>query len=161
MAGGIFPGKPFTFNIKCIIFSLIVMALFLYKPTFKSNWMLALTLFVIFVVAYVAMAWYDWVFDCKLLPLERGSGSFTGMFKPPPHESAKQLQGVKSKAGLNVQIYMIYLAHVLIFSPLIGYVAIYGAKSNPIAFPLLGALTVFTLGYHGGHLIARGKSDFQ
>ena len=122
---------------------------------------LSILVFIIFVVAYVAMAWYDWVFDCKLLPLERGSGSFTGMFKPPPHEPAKQLQGVKSKAGLNVQIYMIYLAHILIFSPLIGYVAIYGAKSNPIAFPLLGALTVFTLGYHGGHLIARGKGDFQ
>jgi len=87
--------------------------------------------------------------------------SNSSILAPPPHEPAKQLQGVKSKSGLNVQLYMIYLAHILIFSPLIGYVAIYGAKSNHIAFPLLGALTVFTLGYHGGNLIARGKGDFQ
>ena len=34
MAGGIF-GKPFALNIKCIIFSLIIMALFLYKPDIR------------------------------------------------------------------------------------------------------------------------------
>ena len=31
MAGGLF-GKPFALNIKCIIFSLMIMAIFLYKP---------------------------------------------------------------------------------------------------------------------------------
>lgn len=161
MAGGIFPGKPFTFNIKCIIFSLIIMALFLYKPTFKSNFMLGLTLFIIFVVAYVAMAWYDWAFDCSLLPLERGSMSFSGLFKPPAHEPLKQLKGVKSKSGINLHIYMIYLAHILIFAPLIGYVAVYGKNSNTIAFSLLGALAVFTLGYHGSSLIGHTKKDFS
>ena len=30
MAGGLF-GRPFTFNIKCIIFSLLIMAIFLYN----------------------------------------------------------------------------------------------------------------------------------
>jgi len=161
MAGGLFHGKPFTFNIKCIIFSLIIMAIFLYKPEFESNWMIALTLFIIFVIAYVAMAWYDWAFDCNILPLERGSSSFTGLFKPPPHEPMKQLNGVKSKTGINLQIYMIYLAHLLFFAPLIGYVAIYGKQSNAIVYPLLGALAVFTLGYHGGHLITHTKRYFS
>lgn len=161
MAGGIFPGKPFTFNIKCIIFSLIIMAIFLYKPTFTSKWMLGLTLFIIFVIAYVAMAWYDWAFDCSLLPLERGSMSFTGLFKPPAHQPEKQIKGVKNASDLNLHIYMIYLAHLLFFAPLIGYVAVYGKQSNPVAFPLLGALAVFTLGYHGGRLITHTKQDFS
>jgi hypothetical protein len=31
MSGGIFPGYPFTLNIKCIIFALIIMALYSFK----------------------------------------------------------------------------------------------------------------------------------
>ena len=56
------------------------MGLFLYKPEFKSNISLYLTLLVIFAVAYVAMAWYDYYFDCQIIPLERGSKSITGLF---------------------------------------------------------------------------------
>ena len=72
MAGGLF-GRPFVFNEKCIIFSLICMALFLYKPHFQNQYVLYFTLFIIFVVAYVAMAWYDYYFNCDIVPLKRGT----------------------------------------------------------------------------------------
>ena len=81
MAGGLFD-KPFVINEKCIVFSLICMALFLYKPNFQNSYMLYFALIIIFIIAYVAMAWYDFYFDCKLLPLKKGEISLTGLFKP-------------------------------------------------------------------------------
>jgi len=39
MAGGLF-GRPFAFNEKCIVFSILCMSLFLYKPKFKNNYWL-------------------------------------------------------------------------------------------------------------------------
>ena len=89
MAGGIF-GRPFVLNEKCIVFSLICMALFLFKPTFRNQYLLYFTLFIIFVVAYVAMAWYDYYFNCDIVPLKRGTKSFTGLFKPPAHIAKTQ-----------------------------------------------------------------------
>ena len=72
MAGGLF-GRPFVLNEKCIVFSLICMTLFLFKPTFRNQYLLYFTLFIIFVVAYVAMAWYDYYFNCDIVPLKRGT----------------------------------------------------------------------------------------
>lgn len=80
MAGGLF-GKPFALNIKCVIFSLMCMSLFLYSPRFKSRYALWMTLFIIFCVSYVAMAWYDFFFDCRILPFKRGTQSTLGGFK--------------------------------------------------------------------------------
>ena len=50
MAGGLF-GKPFALNPKCMVFSVIIMAIFLFKPTFKSNITLGVSLFLIFVIS--------------------------------------------------------------------------------------------------------------
>ena len=41
MAGGLF-GRPFVLNEKCIFFSVICMALFLYKPNFTNQYILYL-----------------------------------------------------------------------------------------------------------------------
>ena len=80
MAGGFF-NRPFVLNEKCIFFALVCMGLFLYKPEFKNQFFLYFTLFVIFVIAYVSMAWYDYFFNCDILPLKRGTKSFTGKFE--------------------------------------------------------------------------------
>ena len=91
MAGGLF-GKPFVFNIKCIIFSLLCMALFLINPTFKSKYTMYFTLFLIFAISYVAMAWYDAYYDCQILPFKRGKYSLTGLMKPKVHLYEKQVE---------------------------------------------------------------------
>ena len=54
MAGGLFK-QPFVFNEKCIFFSLINMGLFLYNPAIKNKYIMALSLFIVFVISYVAM----------------------------------------------------------------------------------------------------------
>ena len=48
------------------------------------------SLFLIFIVAYVAMAWYDYYFDCRILPLRKGKLSWQSLVKPPAHEPEKQ-----------------------------------------------------------------------
>ena len=131
MAGGLF-GRPFVLNEKCIIFSLICMALFLYKPEFKNKWFLYFTLLIIFVIAYVAMAWYDYYFNCDIVPLKRGTRSFTGLFKPPAHAAEKQEKDKDTKLDNTRRHMLIYAMHIIMIVPLLGYIAIYKDKINPI-----------------------------
>ena len=140
MAGGIF-GRPFEMNIKCIIFSLIIISLFLYKPTFKNQISLYFTLFLLFIISYVVMAWYDFFFDCTTLPLKRGKISLTGLFKPTAPST--------DNADCKYNNYLIYLSHILFLAPLLIYVAINGKKTSSVAFPILGAIAIMTLFYHG------------
>jgi len=148
MAGGLF-GKPFAFNEKCIVFSLICMALFLYKPNITNNYVLAGVLFLIFTIAYVAMAWYDFFFNCDILPLQRGKYSLTGTLKPPAHEPEKQEDHKDTPLDDKKRQILIYAMHLLFIAPLLGYVAFKQTKINPITYPLIGTLAVFTASYHG------------
>ncbi len=152
MAGGLF-GRPFVLNEKCIVFSLICMALFLIKPTFKNQYLLYFSLFVIFVVAYVAMAWYDYYFNCDIVPLKRGTRSFTGQFKPPAHAAEKQEKDKDTKLDTSRRHMLIYAMHILMIAPLLGYIAIYKNKINPITYPIIGVLALFTAGYHAGAIM--------
>ena len=152
MAGGLF-GRPFVLNEKCIVFSLICMALFLIKPTFKNQYLLYFSLFVIFVVAYVAMAWYDYYFNCDIVPLKRGTRSFTGLFKPPAHAPEKQEIDKDTKLDNSRRHMLIYAMHILMIAPLLGYIAIYKNKINPITYPIIGVLALFTAGYHAGAIM--------
>jgi hypothetical protein len=147
MSGGLF-GQPFVLNIKCIIFSLIIMILFLYKPTIKNKLILTAILFIIFVISYVALAWYDYYYDCQLLPLQRGDKSLTGVFKPEVH-SQKQIDKSNTKKG-NI---LIYLSHIIFIVPLLLYISYYKNKVNGFIYPILIALAVFTLIYHGGAML--------
>ena len=45
--------------------------------------------------------------------------------------------------------YLIYGMHIVLIVPLLAYLAIYKQKVNPIIYPILGVLAVFTAGYHG------------
>lgn len=148
MAGGLF-GKPFAFNEKCIVFSLICMALFLYKPNITNNYVLVGVLFLIFTIAYVAMAWYDFFFNCDILPLRRGKYSLTGKLKPPAHEPEKQEDHKDTPLDDKKRQILIYAMHLLFIAPLLGYVAFKQTKINPITYPLIGTLAVFTASYHG------------
>ena len=151
MAGGLF-GKPFAFNIKCIIFSLLIISLFLYKPHFTNNYVLYGTLFTLFVISYVLMAWYDYFFDCQILPLRKGEYSWQSLIKPEAHLPNKQKDWICEEDQTARKI-MIYFFHILLITPLIAYVAIYKTKVNPIVYPILGVLAIFTLGYHGTFLL--------
>ena len=148
MSGGFFD-RPFVLNEKCIFFSLICMALFLYKPTFNNQYILYFVLFIIFVIAYVAMAWYDYFFNCDLLPLKRGNRSITGQFKPPAHCPDKQIDDQETNLDKKRRLILIYLSHIIFIVPILLYIAIYRNRVNKIIYPIIGVLAIFTLCYHG------------
>lgn len=160
MSGGLFPGKPFAFNIKCIIFAMIIMIIFLYSPNIKNSYVLYATLFVIFVISYVAMAWYDYFFDCRTLPLRKSEHSLQRHIKPKAHMPEKQEDWICEK-DTSLKYILIYILHIIIIVPLIAYVAIYRKKSHHYIYPLLGVLATFTLGYHGVYLLISSKKHFD
>jgi hypothetical protein len=84
MAGGLFPGRPFVFNIKCIIFSLFMSLGYWYSP--KKN-VLILAFLIWF--PYILLAWYDWAYKCqnKLHPTVVPFGRYIWLpFKPPDYQ---------------------------------------------------------------------------
>jgi hypothetical protein len=98
----------------------------------------------------VAMAWYDYYFNCDVLPLRRGElGGITKQFKPPSHEKEKQEEHTDDKKDKKMRMILIYLSHLLFIVPLLVYIAAMKKKINPIVYPLLGVLALFTAGYHG------------
>lgn len=79
MAGGIFERK-FEYNEKCVYFGGVLVA---------GHWLLPAptvwTSIGIFTSAYIALAWYDEVYECKLDRLRHYPGVFndlTGWLKP-------------------------------------------------------------------------------
>jgi hypothetical protein len=150
MAGGLF-GRPFVFNIKCIIFSLLMMALFLVKPTIKSNLILGVTLFIIFVISYVAMAWYDYRYNCDLIMYSGnslGPNTIDAIFKPQ-HRNKKSDKKNLSKNQEIEYLKRVYLFHILAVSPILLYVGYYGLESNKKIFPVVLALGGISTVYHG------------
>jgi hypothetical protein len=145
MAGGLF-GRPFELNVKCIIFSMIIMTLFLYNPNIKSNLVLGIVLFTIFVISYVSMAWYDYYYGCDILPFKKGAKSLTGLAKPPIH-SNKQIRTQSEDCGKGHL--MIYLSHIIFIVPLLVYIGLQKNKVNILVYPILIVLAIFTLFYHG------------
>ena len=142
MAGGLF-GEPFAFNMKCIVFSIMCMSLFLYKPEFKNNYTLSFSLFIIFVAAYVIMAWYDHFYNCDIAPFKRGKYSLTGTLKPKETEECDTTEDVSARKMT------IYLSHILFIVPLLVYIVVKKDKVNKNVYPILGVLALFTAGYHG------------
>jgi len=151
MAGGIF-NQPFTLNVKCIVFSLIIMTIFLYCPKIESNLVMGTTLFTIFVISYVAMAWYDAFYNCTVLPLKRGQFGITTLFKPETH-SKKQKTHKEDETDMRLKNIFIYVSHIIFIVPLLVYIGVYQNKVKPMTYPLVIVLAVFTLLYHGLHLV--------
>tara|TARA_Y100000590_G_scaffold402586_1_gene488464 strand:+ start:1330 stop:1848 length:519 start_codon:yes stop_codon:yes gene_type:complete len=160
MAGGLF-GRPFVFNVKCVLFSLLCTALFLYSPTIEHSYQTVVMIMIIFILSYIGMAWYDYIFDCSTLPLRRGSLSIMGLFKPPAHQPKKQirLQVKSTPKDISVRNYLIALSHILFIGPLILYVSINGNKTHEKIYILLGSLAILTVFYHGVNLLILTKED--
>jgi len=154
MAGGLF-GRSFVFNIKCIIFSLLCILLFLINPSkiYNKKYLISIILLIIFVLAYVLMAWYDYYYDCRILPLKKAKYSLTELIKPDAHILAKQVEYIDDMKDTRQRKIIIYLFHIILIIPLITYISYYQSKSHTVSFILLGVLTVFTLLYHSTELI--------
>jgi hypothetical protein len=156
MSGGLFPGYPFTLNIKCIVFSIIIMIIYTFRPPVLSLVPSLLVYFIIFVISYVALAWYDYYYACSQLPLQksRGGGGFTSYFKPPVHEPTKQNEHTFTQTELDKNNKVIFAMHLLLIVPILLFIGIKSDKTPKQAFYLLIVLAVFTAIYHGFRLLA-------
>lgn len=84
MAGGIFPDRPFSWNIKCIIFTIIIAGGYWLLPH-KNMYVLIFLLW----IPYLALAWYDYYYDCqdKMKPTLFPFGRQIYLpFKPPDYK---------------------------------------------------------------------------
>lgn len=95
MAGGVFPGQPLSLNPKCIIFSLLLAGGYWYLPQKNIAVLVALLYF-----PYLAMAWYDYIYDCKnrLQPTIFPFGRWLYLpFKPPDYKERFENLSSESK----------------------------------------------------------------
>ena len=155
MSGGIFPNYPFTLNIKCIIFSIIIMIIYTFRPPILSLVPSLLVYFIIFVISYVALAWYDYYYACSQLPLHKSTGGgVTDYLKPPAHEPEKQKEHLFTQIEVDKNNKTIFALHLLLIVPILLYIGINQNKTPIQAFYLLIVLAVFTSVYHGFRLLA-------
>ena len=147
MAGGIFVDQPYHPNPKCLLFSVIIMALYWFAPSSKNSYMLP----VLFIVSYVAMAWYDYMYNCDSIMYSGsslGPNTVDAIFKPQRrNETHKKKNLVKNQEGEYLR--RVYLFHVLAVAPVLLSVGYYGEKSNKKLFPVLLSIGVMALFYHG------------
>ena len=130
MAGGVFVDQPFHPNPKCIVF-LFGAHLGILVPSQRNPFLLPL----IFVVGYVAMAWYDHLYDCEMkLYGAKYGGILSAPWKPQrrtlPTGDKNLLPNQENKYRQKVNLF-----HVLVLSPLLFYIGWRGPESNELVFP--------------------------
>lgn len=153
MAGGIFSDQPFYFNPKCIVISLILMIAYWTLP-YRNPFMLP----VIFVVGYVAIAWYDYLYNCD-------SKMYSGTFPisiatldswAKPQRRKETIPDNPNNLLLDQEMAYkkkIHALHVIAIAPILFYIGWYGAKSNKNIWAVVGSIAFLTILYHGLRII--------
>ena len=140
MAGGIFVNRPLSFNLKCIVFGFALVIGYWTAAGPRVNfWLFPL----IFVLAYVAMAWYDELYSCsdRLRSGRYGVVSVVdSIFKPQLSDTPESLP---DSAGDQAYLYKrnMHMFHAFIAMPLFMYVAYGrggGAAALAFGFAFLG-----------------------
>lgn len=150
MAGGLFPNYPFELNIKCVIFSGIIIGLFFYcPPKMNMAWNIFIS-FILFVVAYVAMAWYDYKFECMKLALKRGTNpaGITSKFKPETHTESQVDRSKMTADEKKLEYLLLNLYHVFIVTPVAIYIGLNGDKASNASIIFLFVNFMFAFIYH-------------
>ena len=110
MAGGIFDNQPFSLNLKCIIFTLLLAGGYWYLPP-KKIWILISLLY----FPYLALAWYDYIYDCRvglLQPTIFPFGEYVYLpFKPPDYKERYANMSLEKKT--KIKEYGRFIAAVL------------------------------------------------
>lgn len=164
MAGGIFTDRPFEPNIKCIIFAAIMILLYwIAVPATHFNYYV---IPLIFIVSYVAMAWYDYMYNCDVKLYSGKSGLAAALdapFKPQRRNEtgamAAKLDPEREKhvlrgPGAQEETYLskVYLFHSIAVVPLLLYVGFKGQETPPGMFGAVLGLGALAGMYHGFRL---------
>ena len=150
MAGGIFVDQPYHPNPKCLLFSVVMIASYWFTSSNKNYYLLP----VIFVISYVAMAWYDYMYNCDLIMYSGtaiGPNTIDAIFKPQRRDEIHEGKNL-SKNQEEEYLRRVYLFHVIAISPILLYVGYYGTKSNEKLFPVILSLGGISILYHGFRL---------
>lgn len=161
MAGGIFTPYEFHPNLKCIVISLLLA--FGYWVTPKQN---LIVLVLILIITYIAISWYDYLYDCT--PMLAGSGGFSyqSIFKPQYRDLNRANVIPNQEYTYLKTVYMFHLFMVvplLLQCALVGYAETTSSKkikglpgysiiSSPSTFVLLGSTGIIAGAYHGMRL---------
>ena len=123
-------------------------------------WSMIIIIMLLFIVLYVAIAYYDYIYDCNP-KLKRGYYSITGAFKPPNTEPTTCEQSLKDEHNT---LRSIHLMHLFIVAPMLTYAGIIGYKHvtgkstintnlSSQLFTVLAATGGVTALYHGYRFI--------
>lgn len=162
MVNGRYTNKPFEFNIKCVIFaSAMIMVYWIASKSKKTNYWLFP---VIFFASYIAMAWYDYMYNCSS-KLKSGTSTLAGMdsiFKPKTFEGSAVGSNAPGTVGNAIDQEAeykknVYAFHFFIAMPLFIYVSyvLYAEGDEKYEEPALIALVLSGAGllYHGYRLL--------
>lgn len=120
MAGGIFESQPFAWNVKCVVFTSIIAGGYWYLPP-KNKYILLFLLW----LPYVAMAWYDYAYDCKdkMQPTLFPYGRYIFLpFKPDGYKKEFDKMPEEQKKAMD------RLDHVLTWTILIGVIVYFNVR---------------------------------
>lgn len=117
MAGGVFPGRPFSLNVKCVVASAAFAAGYWFLPP-KNLWVLGGILY----VTYLALAWYDYAYDCadRMHPTLFPFGRLVYLpLKPPDYQAEYEAMTPDQKRRMD------QVDHMAVFIVLggLGYLA--------------------------------------
>jgi len=118
MGGGLF-GTPLYLNPKCLVFSAFVLAVY-WLPHPKAYAHRVVAAFLLATLAYVLLAWYDYIYNCtdKLGPTLLGWLSMP--FKPASYRAEfDQLPVTYKKIVRTVDVTILFGLLFLVFSPYI------------------------------------------
>uniref|UniRef100_A0A6C0JNH7 Uncharacterized protein n=1 Tax=viral metagenome TaxID=1070528 RepID=A0A6C0JNH7_9ZZZZ len=95
MGGGLF-GTPLYLNPKCLVFSGFVLMVY-WLPHPKAFAHKCVAAFLLATAAYIALAWYDYIYDCTDRLGPTLLGWMSGFFKPTEYQKKFDNLPVKYK----------------------------------------------------------------
>lgn len=147
MYGGMFTDRPFEFNLKCIVISLFLGVAYWLSP--KKN---MIVLMIILIGSYIAISWYDYVYDCNPR-MESGYLNPRTIFKNIP--TATHSGSYPGNSEEAAYLRLVYLFHLFIAAPLMLYTGKVGHEQfkddsvKSLAFSSLFSMGALAFMYHG------------
>jgi hypothetical protein len=112
MGGGLF-GTPLYLNVKCLVFSFFILAIYWlpHPPTIAHNFVMA---FLLGTAAYIALAWYDVIYDCN----DRLKPTFLGWLSKPfkPKEYSDNYKKLPLKYQKIIRWVDIFVIGIVVFA---------------------------------------------
>lgn len=154
----VYTTSPFHPNIKCIIFGMMIMALYWFSASPENRNIYIVT--ALFFISYILMAWYDYIYECNR-KLYSGEGGVAAMldsiFKPQEwdyaagDDPATPDPDAPEKHPDQRKVYnrYVYLFHILLVAPLLIYVGLRHKTMDPKIYSLVLIMGITALSYHG------------